>query len=168
MIEAILYTSNTGSTRHYAEMLGEKTGLPVYSLDKSPVQAGAEIIYLGWVMASGIKGYAKAAKKYNVKAVCGVCMGVTGTQLPEMRKANAVPEETPVFSLQGGFNLKKLHGIYRIMMNMISKGIIKGLSEKTDRTPDDDDTLDMMLHGGDRVSEENLTALFTWYEELNQ
>ena len=32
-IRAIVYTSNTGHTEKYARMLGEKTGLPVYSLE---------------------------------------------------------------------------------------------------------------------------------------
>ena len=29
---SIVYTSNTGYTAEYARLLGEKTGLPVYSL----------------------------------------------------------------------------------------------------------------------------------------
>ena len=35
--------------------------------------------------------------------------------------------------------------------------------EKKDRTPDEDDMLDMMLHGGERVKEENLGAVLDWY-----
>jgi len=31
MIKAIVYESNTGFTQKYAELLAEKTGLPVYS-----------------------------------------------------------------------------------------------------------------------------------------
>ncbi len=162
-MEAILYTSNTGSTERYAKLLGEKTGLPVYSLDKSPVSAGADIIYMGWVMANGVKGYKKAAKKYRVKALCGVCMAATGSQLDDVRKANSVGDEIPIFTLQGGFDIKKLHGIYKLMMNVMMKTAGKGLSEKADRTPEEDDMLGMMLHGGDRVSETNLEAVLDWY-----
>ena len=32
-MKAIVYTSNTGSTARYAAMLGQETGLPVYSMD---------------------------------------------------------------------------------------------------------------------------------------
>lgn len=163
MITAILYTSNTGSTERYAKMLGEKTALPVYKLDDSPVPMGAEIIYLGWVMASGIIGYEKASGKYNVKAICGVCMGATGSQITELQKKNTVPEGVPVFSLQGGFDVKKLHGIYRFMMNVMSKTVGKKLANKADRTLDEDDMLDILLHGGDRVSIENLKAVLDWY-----
>ena len=162
-MKAILYTTNTGSTERYAKMLAEKTGLSAYPLDDAPVPAGAEILYLGWVMASGVKGYKKAAKKYKVAALCGVCMGATGSQLAELRKANAVPESVPVFSLQGGFDVSKLHGMYRFMMNAMIKASGKGLANKADRTPEEDDMLDMMLHGGNRVKEGNLKAVLDWY-----
>ena len=35
---AIVYTSGTGHTRQYALMLGEQSGLPVYSLDEANSQ----------------------------------------------------------------------------------------------------------------------------------
>ena len=35
MINAIVYTSNTGYTAQYARLLDEKTGMPVYSLDEA-------------------------------------------------------------------------------------------------------------------------------------
>ena len=35
MIQAIVYTSNTGYTAEYARMLGEKTGLPVLTLNEA-------------------------------------------------------------------------------------------------------------------------------------
>ena len=76
-MNAIIYTTNTGSTERYARLLAQKTGLPVYSLAeaKKRVFAGAEVIYLGWIMAGSVKGYAEAAKRYRVRAVCGVGMG---------------------------------------------------------------------------------------------
>ena len=74
---AIVYTSNTGYTRQYATLLGEKTGLPVYSLEEaaSRLPCGNCVIYLGWLMAGKVQGYAKAAKRYQIAAVCGVGMG---------------------------------------------------------------------------------------------
>lgn len=163
MMTAILYTSNTGSTEKYAKMLGEKIDLPVYALDDAPVAKGEEILYMGWVMASGIKGYKKACQKYHVKAVCAVGMGATGSQLAELRKQNAVPESLPLFTLQGGFDMNKLHGVYKLMMKLVGKALRKGLDEKTDRTAEEDDMLDMLIHGGDRVKAENLEEILNWY-----
>jgi hypothetical protein len=37
------------------------------------------------------------------------------------------------------------------------------LVEKTDRTPEEDDMLDMMRCGGERVKKENLSAVLDWY-----
>ena len=101
-MKAIIYTSNTGSTAEYAQLLGKELNLPVHSLQKAKnkVPAGSEIIYLGWIMAGGIKGYNEAAKLYKVRAVCGIGMGQTGTQLKEVRDKNAIPQRIPLFTLQ--------------------------------------------------------------------
>ena len=110
-MNAIIYTTNTGSTERYARLLAQETGLPVYSLveAKKRVFAGAEVIYLGWIMAGSIKGYAEAAKRYRVRAVCAVGMGQTGTQTDSVRKKTAVLANIPLFTLQGNFDVKKLH-----------------------------------------------------------
>lgn len=158
-MKAIIYTSNTGSTAEYAQLLGKELNLPVHSLQqaKNKVLVGSEIIYLGWIMAGGIKGYKEAAKLYKVRAVCGIGMGQTGTQLKEVRDKNAIPQRIPLFTLQGNFDVKKLHGAYRFMMNVMVK---------TDRTPEEDDMLDMMVNGGKRVSLQNLNAVTEWYKSV--
>ena len=35
--------------------------------------------------------------------------------------------------------------------------------KKTDRTPEEEDMLDMMLHGGERVKIQNLQGVISWY-----
>lgn len=164
-MDAIVYTSNTGSTKRYAELLSQMIGLPAFALGdaKDKLSANAGIIYLGWIMASGVKGYSAAAKRYKIHAVCGVGMGQTGTQLKEVREKNHIPEATALFTLQGNFDLKKLHGVYRAMMDVMVKTVGKVLENKADRTPDEDDMLDMMLTGSERVKVENLSAVLEWY-----
>ena len=164
-MDAILYTTNSGSTERYAKLLAHETGLPVYSLAaaKKTVPAHGEIIYLGWIMAGSVKGYADAAKRYRVRAVCGVGMGQTGTQRDDVRKKSAIPGEIPLFTLQGNFDVKKLHGVYRPMMELMVRTAGKSLAEKRDRTPEEDDLLDMINHGGERVKFENLRAVLAWY-----
>ena len=166
-MEAIVYTTQTGSSRQYAQLLAEKTGCSAYSLDraKETVPAGAEIIYVGWVSASTVKGYAAAAKRYNIRAVCAVGMGQTGTQTDVIRSKNSIPDSVPLFTLQGNFDVKKLHGVYRVMMDIMVKTAGKALADKPDRTPEEDDLLDMMINGGNRVSPKNLSDVLDWYEE---
>ena len=164
MIQAIVYTSETGTTAQYAHMLAERTGLPVYALKEagSTLAANTEIAYLGWVMASGVKGFADAAKRYRVRMVCAVGMAATGTQTDEVRKASAIPADTALFTLQGGFYLEKLRGMYRLMMRLMRKALIKQLSEKPNRTPADEDMIALLEHGGNRVSEANLAQPLAW------
>ena len=164
-MDAILYTSQTGFTAEYAKLLGEKTGLPVASLKEAGTVAkpGAEIIYLGWIMAGSVKDYKKAAKTYQVRAVLGVGMSKSGTETGDIRKGIGLPDSIPLFTLQGGLNLAGLRGPSKWIMTSITKGQAKKLSEKTDRAPDDDDMLDLNLNGGSRVSLENLAPVLDWY-----
>ena len=165
-MDAIIYTSNTGSTERYAKLLSQETGLPVYPLTgaKQAVPAGAEVIYLGWIMAGSIKGYTEAAKRYTVRAVCAVGMARTGTQGEDVRQKSHVPTDVPVFTLQGGFDVKKLHGPYRLMMDVMIRTAGKALANKPDRTPEEDEMLEMMRHGGDHVAVEHLADVLTWYD----
>ena len=164
---AIVYTSNTGYTRQYAILLGERTGLPVYSLDEAwkELAPASPIIYLGWLMAGKVQGYAKAAKRFQVEAVCGVGMGATGSQLQDLRKSNALPASMPVFTLQGGFDLTRLRGVYKLMMTIMAKTAGKGLANKADRSPEEDAMLELLLHGGSRVCAGNLFSVLAWYQE---
>ena len=96
-MKAIVYTSNTGYTKAYAKLLEKETGLPVYSLEetKNALPKGTEIIYMGWLMASNIRGYKVAAKRYKVRAVVGVGLCETGCLIEECRKATKIPAEVP-------------------------------------------------------------------------
>ena len=162
--KVILYTSNTGFTAQYAALLSEQTGLPCFSLKAAGhIQPGTPILYLGWLMAGNVQGYKEAAKKYTVCAVCGVGMGATGSQIADVRKTNALPDEMPVFVLQGGFDRKRLHGIYKLMMTVMKNTVGKSLAKKPDRTPDEDTMLDLLQNGGSRVSPDNLSSLLDWY-----
>lgn len=164
-MDAILYTSNTGTTAAYARLLGEATGLPVYALnDAGALKPGAEVIYLGWLMAGEVKGYKKAEGRYAVRALCGVGMGKSGSQIEDVRNRNNAPS-LPVFTLQGGFDLAKLQGIYKFMMLIMKKTVGAKLSKKSDRTPEEDDMLDMLMNGGNRVSVENLAPVLDWVRE---
>ena len=53
-----------------------------------------------------------------------------------------------------------------MMMNIMVKTAGKALEKKTDRTPEEEDMLDMMLHGGERVRIQNLQGVISWYETL--
>ena len=164
---AIVYTSNTGFTAEYASLLGGETGLPVYALEdaKKSLPQNSPILYLGWLAAGKVQGYDKEVTKFNLQALCAVGMAKCGSQMEDVRKSNNLPQGLPLFTLQGGFDLKKLRGVYKLMMLVMSKTVVKKLAAKPDRTPDEEDMLDLFQNGGNRVSLENLRPVLAWYEE---
>ncbi len=160
---AIVYTSNTGYTQRYAKMLGEKTGLRVYSLkDIKSLEKGTVIIYLGWLFASSVKGYNKAKKRFDISAVVGIGLGDTGSQIEQVRKAIALDETIPLFTVQGGMDNDKLRGMNKFMIKMLTKS----MSAKAERSDDENRMLDLIINGGDYVSEDNLSDVLNWWKNL--
>ena len=160
---AIVYTSNTGHTRQYALLLGEQIGLPVYSLDEadSKLPGGSPVIYLGWIHASHVKGYSGVAKRFAVCAVCGVGLCDTGTLTSEVRKATSIPENIPLFTLQGGIDRGRLKGVDKLMISMLTKG----LAAQKQRSAQDDRMLELLRKDESYVSLENLAGILQWYKE---
>ena len=57
MESVILYGSQYGTTRRYAEALGRMSGLPVYNAQHKPDLAGCRLaVHLGGLYAGGVKG----------------------------------------------------------------------------------------------------------------
>lgn len=165
-MKAIVYTSNTGHTAEYAQILGRQTGLPVYALSRAAKELpkGTPIVYMGWLFASYVKGYAKAAKRFDIRAVCAVGLCDTGALLAEVRKAISLNAEMPLFTLQGGMDHSKLQGINKFMISML----LKMLQKNQDPTEDDKRMLELVKNGGYFVSPEHTESFMQWYREANQ
>lgn len=162
-IKAIVYTTKTGFTEQYAKMLGEKLLLSVYPLKQASKQLskGDNIIYLGWICAGNIKGFVQAAKRFSVRAVCGVGLCDTGTLTAEVRKATGVPEKIPLFTLQGGFDRSKLKGVDKLMITLLTKG----LASQKQRSDQDERMLELLSKDENYVCTENLAQVLQWYKE---
>lgn len=160
---AIVFTSNTGHTEQYARLLGSRIGLRVFPLREAEksLNAGTPIVYLGWIHASHVKGYADAAKRFHVCAVCGVGLCDTGTLLTEVRKATAIPAQTPLFTLQGGIDRSRLKGMNKIMISMLTKG----LASQKQRTAQEERMLTLLQTDANYVCAENLSGIQRWFEK---
>ena len=164
-MKTIVYTSNSGFTKSYAEMLGRKTGLPVCSFAeaKEKLARGSEIIYMGWICAGSVKNYQKAAKLFSVKALLPVGMAPDGqNSITELRNREKLSQDMPVFYLQGGYAPEKMRGIYKLMMNTMAATVLKQLEAKKDRTPEDEEAMKMFKEGCNCVSEENLQPVMDY------
>lgn len=165
--DAIVYSSNTGFTAKYADILGEKTSLPVYTIDEAEksLPSGTDIIYLGWVFAGRIKDWNRAAAKYRVKAVCAVGIG-SGTDSAEVIRENMqFKKELPLFAIPGGLDIKKLRGMNRFIISRIRGSAVKRLSKMKNLAESDLITLTLLKSGGNAVNEKFLQPLLALLED---
>ncbi len=159
-MKIIVYTSNAGSTERYAKMLSEKTGIPAFELSNAE-STDNEVIYFGWVMAGDIQGLSQAREKFgNIKAVVAVGMMPSEKSKEEAKGKNKITEE--FFYLPGEFNIKKLKGMYKMMMNMMLRMMKSKVKESDD--PNDQKALELFEKGFDGVKEENLEKLIEFIE----
>lgn len=161
-MKVIVYVSNTGSAKQYAELLGEKTGYPVFDFAKaSEVPTDAEVIFVGWIMAGAVQGLKEARDLFTIKAVCPVGMMKSEKQDAELKAKNAIEE--PMFSLMGNFHIENLKGMYKMMMNMMLKMMKSKV--KDGGIPDGEKAIEAIEKGIDCVSGENLADVLAWLEE---
>lgn len=167
-IKAIIYTSNTGYTRKYAKLLALETGLEAFELGKVPGKISKDdpVIYMGWLKAGRLMGLDKAAKAHTLVAVCAVGLGPQNSaQAAGVQRIYRL--SVPVFYLQGGFSLDKLHGMDRFLMKCMIKMQLPKLEKKKDRTPEEEERLMFYKKGGDKVDAKNLRSLLQWLAAKN-
>lgn len=165
MIKAVVYTSLSGFTRQYAELLANELSLPLYALEQAEKELpqGAEILFLGWVQAGQITGYKKAAKRFSVQAVAAVGMSYPVDTLAAVIAAQSKIEGIPVFYLQGGYAPEKLSGPRKLMMKAMAANLRSVLGKKEQLDVADSDMLDLAQNGGSRVDVAALAPLLEWY-----
>ncbi|MGN0765294.1 MAG: hypothetical protein ACI4MO_02300 [Christensenellales bacterium] len=165
-MQAIIFTSNTGHTQEYAQILAGELGLPCYDLKqaKSNLPSGVDVIYLGWIMAGNVQGLKKALRRYSVKVVCAVGMSGNDNQLDEIYDKYMFLEDTPIFYLQGGMEYQKLKGVYKFMIGTVKKVMSKKLEAK-EKTQDEQDMLDLIVNGKSMVSKEKLSEVLAYLKE---
>lgn len=156
-MKAIVYSSNTGSSKRYAEMLSVKTGCAAYDINGCDSLSGdAEVIFIGWIMAGMIQGLDAARQRFsNIKAVCAVGMMKSESQDTAVKEKNHITEE--YFSLSGAFDMNKLKGMHKMMMGMMVNMLKKKLKESPD--PKAGEVLQKFTEGFDMVNEAELDPI---------
>ena len=112
-----------------------------------------------WVMACDIfftvrsrrrvQGLNKAMKNYDVKAVVQVGMsGPTADADESCRQKNGLDSSMPVFTVQGGFHMKRLPFPMQLIMKKINAGIAEHLKSKGELNAAEQATL-VMASGGE-------------------
>lgn len=148
----VIYNSQTGFTKRYAEWIAEKSGADCYELSKAKkkrLDSYDAIIYGGWACAGGISKlswFKGNINKWKGKKLIAFCVGGSPLENPEIEpalKKNFSEDEmnnVNVFYCPGGFNYEKMSTTSKLMMKMF----IKTLKAKKDKTEDDEVMIKMI------------------------
>jgi hypothetical protein len=168
-IKAIVYESNTGFTKEYAELLSKTIGIPaIPTIDNSILFGDREaVIFLGWVCAGKINGIRMARLKFNPVIIAGVGMTPQSDKYAfALAQQNNI--DVPFYYLQGGLHREKLKGFYKMMFKMVANPILRKAEKgKSQLTEHEKQMVSLIKNGGSFVSRENLEELIKKYEEVN-
>lgn len=166
MIAAIVYNSETGSCKRYADELSRQLHIPAYALGGAPTRADGELIYVSWIMAGNIVGFKKARKAGPIAAVVAVGMAPGSEKTAEaIRVKCAIPSKIPVFVLQGGFNINKLPAPMKFIMKWKTRDIARGLEAKKEKaalTAQEQALLKMARSGAGEPASWDVSPVVSW------
>jgi len=142
----IIYGSQYGSTKRYAEHLSETTGIEAVDYKKAKnIEGYDRIIFMGGLYAGGVLGLKKTVGKMaDSQELIIVTVGVTDPNeteyFCEIRKSikAKIPaglyNEKNIFHLRGVIDYSQLGMKHRFMMSMFHKMVLK--TPESERTAD--------------------------------
>lgn len=145
MRTVIIYNSQTGFTKRYAEWIAEETGADCLELSiakKKDLSIYETIIFGGWACAGSISkiGWFKSnIDKWGDKKLIAFCVGGSPIDNPEIETAlernfnESERRKVKLFYCPGGFNYEKMSAPSKIMMKMF----VKTLKAKKDKTEEE-------------------------------
>lgn len=152
MNAVVIYNSQTGFTRRYAQWIAEASGADCFELsearrkDLAPYEA---VIFGGWACAGGISKlswFKGNLDKWPDKKLIVFCVGGSPIESPETALALArnfsesERKRVSVFYCPGGFNYEKMSAPSKLMMKLF----IKSLKAKKDKTEDEQEMIAMI------------------------
>lgn len=148
----VVYTSQTGFTKRYAQWIAEAAGADCVELSEAKrknLDTYEAIVYGGWACAGGIKNlkwFKGNIEKWADKKLIAFCVGASPIENPEIEptlKRNFTEAEfkkVRVFYCPGGFNYEKMSASSKMMMKMF----IKMLKAKKNKTEADQEQIKMI------------------------
>lgn len=146
MKNLIVYTSQTGFTKRYAEWLAERMNSDLFDLkdaqkkDDGFFQDYETITYAGWAMAGSVvkvKRFLDKAAAWKEKRLAIIIVGSSPNDNPDMDASirTFLSEEQQkyikVFYCQGGLNYEKMKAPSRLAMKMFVGALKKKKDEKS-------------------------------------
>lgn len=152
MKTAVVYTSQTGFTKRYAQWIAEAAGADCLTLSeakKKDMDAYEAIVYGGWACAgsiSKIEWFKGNIDKWSGKRLIVFCVGGSPIENPEIGKflkQNFKEDDLKKVSLfycPGGFDYEKMSPPSKLMMKMF----IKALKAKKGKTEAEEEMIKMI------------------------
>lgn len=139
----VIYNSQTGFTKRYAEWIAEATGADCLELSdakKKDLAAYEAIIFGGWACAGTINkiSWFKAnIDRWADKKLIAFCVGASPIENPEIEIAlkqnfnESEQKKVKTFYCPGGINYEKMSAPSKLMMKMFVK-MMKAKKDKTE------------------------------------
>jgi len=141
----VIYNSQTGFTKRYAEWIAEAAGadcLELSAAKKKDLAAYEAIIFGGWACAgsiSKISWFKKNIDKWADKKLIAFCVGGSPIDNPEIDIAlkrnfnESEQKKVKTFYCPGGFNYDKMSASSKLMMKLF----VQTLKAKKDKTEEE-------------------------------
>ena len=148
----VIYNSQTGFTKRYAEWIAEATGADCLELSdakKKDLAAYEAIIFGGWACAGSISKlswFKNNIDKWTHKKLISFCVGASPIENPEIEPAlkknfnESELKKVSIFYCPGGFNYEKMSTPSKLAMKMF----IKALKAKKDKTETEQEMIKMI------------------------
>ena len=139
MSRIIVYGSEYGTAKKYADELSRRTGIEAVSFkDAGSLSDHGTVIYIGAIYAGGVLGLAKTVKKLGVSKIDKLLIATVGVTDPgdaeymssvDNAVAKKLPPEimkkTRIFHLRGGIDYTSLSFKHRTLLKMLYKRAVK-------------------------------------------
>lgn len=156
----IVYSSQTGFTKRYADWLAEELGADAITLDEAKKQNNQyfddadAIIYGGWAMGGKVvnsEWFTQRIPKWKGKKLVLFCVGASPSETPDVEVAlhNALTDEerkyAKAFYCQGGIAYEKMKLPFKLAMKAFASMVRK----KKDATEQEKEMGEMISHSYD-------------------
>ena len=172
----IVYASQTGFTKRYAEWLGEDLGADVLPLavakKKSDTffDSAEAIVYAGWAMGGKIvksEWFTNRIPQWKGKKLALVCVGAGPNGLPEVEEAlhRALTDEernyAKAFYCQGGIAYEKM----KLPAKLAMKAFATMVRKKKDATQQEKEMGEMISHSYDIADKKFIEPIVDYVRE---
>lgn len=169
----VIYNSQTGFTKRYAEWIAEAAGADCIELSaakKTDLSAYEAIVFGGWACAGSISkiGWFKGnIDKWSGKKLIAFCVGASPIENPEIETSlkrvfnESERKNVTAFYCPGGFNYEEMPAPSKLMMKML----IKALKAKKDKSDDDLEMIRMISSSYDISDRKYIEPILRCLEE---